>query len=150
MSDDILNTIEVLTARVASKEAELIELKKLINGLCSEARIDSKYSDVSTASSASLRSDQFYGQTLTTALRNYLEFRKISGQGAASVNDIFKGIKSGGYKFETNNEENQRISVGNALRKSSSIFHRLPTGYFGLLSWYPSAKEPEQNAHTTT
>jgi len=88
---------------------------------------------------------------LTAAIRNYLDQRKSSGLGAATVTEIYKAIKAGGYKFETSNEENQKISVGNALRKTSSIFHRLPTGYFGLLAWYPSAKpKPEAAGSTKT
>src|SRR6266853_1540078 len=75
MSDDILNTIEVLTARVTAKETELNELKKLVNGLCSEAGLQPRFAHVATkgGSVAPIRSDQFYGQTLTAAIRNYLE-----------------------------------------------------------------------------
>ena len=95
---------------------------------------------------ATIRSDQFYGQTLTAAIRNYLEQRKASGLGAAAVQEIYQAIKDGGYKFETKNDENAKIGVGNALRKTSSIFHRLPNGQYGLLTWYPSAKaKPEGN-----
>ncbi len=146
MSDDILNTIEVLANRVSAKEEEANKLKKLVNELCSEAEIDPRYPHISEAGGggAAVRSDQFYGQTLTAAIRNYLECRKSSGLGAAPVADIFRAIRGGGYKFETNSEENAKISVGNALRKTSSIFHRLPNGHYGLLVWYPSAKaQPE-------
>ncbi len=54
-------------------------------------------------------------------------------------------MKGGGYKFETASEENAKTGVRNALRTSSSIFHRLPNGHYGLLSWYPSAKAPDEN-----
>ena len=42
--------------------------------------------------------------------------------------------RSGEYKFETKNETNSQISVGNTLRKTRSIFHRLPTGHYGLIA----------------
>jgi hypothetical protein len=150
MNEDILNTIEVLTNKIRVKEEEANKLKKLVNELCIEAGAEARYSDVaeSGAGVTAIRADQFYGQTLTAAIRNYLERRKTSGLGAASVPEIYRAIKEGGYKFETNREENAKISVGNALRKTSSIFHRLPNGHFGLLAWYPSAKSPEEATRT--
>ena len=83
MSDDILNTIEVLTNKVRAKEEEANKLKKLVNELCGEAGIATRYADIPEAGSSvtAIRSDQFYGQTLTAALRNYLEHRKASGLG---------------------------------------------------------------------
>src|SRR6266571_1547810 len=152
MNAEILNTVEVLTNKIRAKEEEANKLKKLVNELCIEAEIEIRYPDISELGNtlSAIRSDQFYGQTLTAAIRNYLERRKASALGAASVTEIYKAIKAGGYKFETNNDENQRISVGNALRKTSSIFHRLPNGYFGLLAWYPSAKPEVEPAGTRT
>jgi hypothetical protein len=149
MSNDILNTIEVLTSKVRAKEEEANKLKKLVNELCEEVEIPVRYPHISEGGAAisGIRSDQFYGQTLTAAIRNYLELRKAANLGAASSGEIFGAIKDGGYKFGTNNEDNAKISLGNALRKSSSIFHRLPNGSYGLLAWYPNAKElPDGNA----
>ena len=77
---------------------------------------------------------------MTAAIRNYLEIRKSSGLGAATVTEIYRAIRDGGYKFEAKSEEIAQIGVGNALRKTSSVFHRLPNGQYGLLGWYPSAK----------
>jgi hypothetical protein len=149
MNDDILNTIDVLTKKVGAKEEEANKLKKLINELCAEADIAIRYPNIAQAgaSISAIRSDQFYGQTLTAAIRNYLEQRKASNLGAAGVQEIYLAIKDGGYKFETKNEEIAKISVRSALRKTSSIFHRLPNGQYGLLVWYPSAKaKPEVEA----
>ncbi|MEY2427419.1 MAG: hypothetical protein QOJ40_304 [Verrucomicrobiota bacterium] len=146
MADDITNTIEVLGNKVRTKEEEVKKLKKLVNELCDEVGIPARYSNVGDAGGDSaLRSDHFYGQTLTAAIRNYLDHRKSSGLGAASSVDIYRAIRDGGYKFETRNEDIAKISVNNALRKTSSIFHRLPNGQYGLLAWYPSAKVPPEN-----
>jgi hypothetical protein len=153
MNDDILNTIETLSARIALKEDEVNRQKKLVNELCGEAGIAVRYPSITEAgtSVSALRSDQFYGQTLTAAIRSYLERRKSANLGAASVGEIYKAIKAGGYKFDTKSEDNAKTSVGNALRKTSSIFHRLPNGEFGLLVWYPSAKAlPEADAPAKT
>ena len=151
MEDDILKTIESLTNRARAKQDDLDKLKNLINELCAEAGIASRFENVSEAGNlASLRSDQFYGMPLTSAIRGYLELRKSSGLGAATVTEIFRSIKGGGYKFDTKNDDNARIGVANALRKSSSIFHRLPNGQYGLLSWYPSAKVPAGDIESET
>jgi hypothetical protein len=145
MADDILNTIDVLTARVTAKEEEANKLKKLVNELCGEAGIPTRYANIAeTGGATTIRSDQFYGLPLTAAIRNYLEIRKASNLGAATLTEIFRAIRDGGYKFDTKNEENARIGVGNALRKTTSVFHRLPNGEYGLLAWYPSAKAPPQ------
>ena len=149
MNNDISNTIDVLTARVRAKEDEANKLKRLVNELCAEVGIQILFPGVSDQSAATgpIRSDEYYGQTLTAAIRNYLERRKTAGSGAASVSEIFSAIKEGGYKFESRNDENAKTSVGNALRKTSSIFHRLPNGNFGLLIWYPGAKaKPEDES----
>lgn len=147
MSDDILNTIGVLTKRVEAKEEEANKLKKLVNELCEEAGVAVRYPNIATSGTIStIRSDQFYGQTITAAIRNYLEQRKASGLGAAGLNEIYLAVRDGGYKFESKNEDNAKISVGNTLRKTSSVFHRLPNGEYGLLTWYPSAKaKPESS-----
>jgi len=147
MNDDIVNTIEVLVAKVRGKEDEANKLKHLVNELCSEACVAIRYPNVAQNGGVSLaiRADHFYGQTLTAAIRNYLEHRKASGLGAATVVEIFRAIRDGGYKFESRSEQNKQISVGNALRKTSSIFHRLPNGQYGLLAWYPSAKAVPEN-----
>src|SRR5258708_5985512 len=147
MNDDISSTIEVLANRVRAKEEEANKLKKLVNELCVELGIDQRYAITpeSGGISTSIRSDQFYGVTLPAAIRNYLEFRKAGGLGAAPVDEIYRAVKGGGYKFETASEENAKTGVRNALRTSSSIFHRLPNGHYGLLSWYPSAKAPDEN-----
>lgn len=142
MNDDILITIEALTKRVVAKEEETNKLKKLVNELCAEGEIPIRYPNIpqAGASISAIRSDQFYGQTITAAIRNYLDQRKAVGLGAATLNEIYLAVREGGYKFESKNEDNAKTSVGNTLRKTSSVFHRLPNGQYGLLEWYPSAK----------
>ena len=150
MADNIQDTIELLSARAVSKEEEANKLKALVNDLCKEAGIAARFGSIPTGG-ASIRSDQFYGLALTGAIRSFLEIRKSAGLGAASTGEIFRGIRRGGFKFGTKNDENARIVVSNALRKSSAIFHRLPNGEYGLLAWYPSAKALTANGdvHST-
>jgi hypothetical protein len=154
MNDELSNTIEVLTTRVRAKEEEANKLKRLINELCSEAGIEIRFPGITEngGTISAIRSDEYYGQPLTAAIRNYLERRKTSGLGAATLSEIFNAVREGGYKFDTRNDENAKIGVGNALRKTTSVFHRLPNGQYGLLTWYPNAKarlpESEGREHT--
>src|SRR5258708_28286360 len=97
MNNEIENTIEVIARRVAVKDAEINELKKLVNQLCKEAGIEPRYENIAEAGagSGSVRSDEYYGQPLTSAIRKVLERRKSVGLGAASVADIYKAVRDG-------------------------------------------------------
>lgn len=148
VNENILNTIEVLAGKVALKEEEANKLKKLVNELCAEIGEPLRYAHIaeSGAGISSIRSDQFYGQPITAAIRDYLKLRESAKLGAASINEIYAAIKEGGFKWDTKNEMNAKIGVSNTLRKSSSIFHKLPNGRYGLLAWYPSAKSNGESA----
>jgi len=140
--------IEHLRHKVSEKEDELIRLKETINGLSEDAGLDKPYPNVrpegSVGDISAIRADQFYGQPLSTAIRTYLEMRKASGFGAASLGEIHNAVRTGGFAFNTRDEENAKTSVRLTLRKNSSVFHRLPNGEYGLLAWYPGAKEQKQ------
>ncbi len=141
MSNDILSSIETLSTKVRKQEEETNALKRVVNSLCEDAKVPPRYPNISSsAQDLNIRKDQYYGQPLNAALRSYLEYRKAANLGPASIGDIFQGIKSGGYKFETKSDDIAKIGVAAALRKTSSVFHRLPTGEYGLLAWYPNAK----------
>jgi hypothetical protein len=87
-----------------------------------------------------VRSDEFYGQPLATAIRAVLEKRKGAGIGPAAVRDIYDTLGSGGFKFEAKDEDNAIRGLRQSLTKNSSTFHKLPNGLYGLLEWYPNAK----------
>jgi hypothetical protein len=143
MDNTIINAIEVFKNRIKEKEDELNRLKKAVNDMAKDAGLPSIYASVAsetTGSLATLRADIFYGQPLLTAIRTYLDMRKASGLSASSSTEIYEAVKAGGYKFDTNGEENAKTGVRNALRKNSAVFHRLPNGDYGLLAWYPNAK----------
>jgi hypothetical protein len=87
-----------------------------------------------------IKADTFYGKTIGQAAREYLEMRKASGLGPATPREIYESLMQGGFQFETKVETNALVSLRNTMRKSSRIFHRLPNGQYGLLTWYPNAK----------
>jgi hypothetical protein len=145
--------IAELQSYLADLERQAAETKQVINGLCKRAGMDPLYPDTAQATSAAvgaLRSDSFYGKPMTSAAREYLEMRRAAGLGPATPREIFEALEKGGYTFETKDETTAIISVRGTIRKSSSIFHRLPNGAYGLLSWYPAARpnkdDDEDNA----
>lgn len=87
-----------------------------------------------------IRNDQFYGQPLATAIREFLQMRKAAGGGAASVKEIYDALVRGGFKFEARDDVNAQRGLRQSLTKNSITFHKLPNGNYGLLEWYPNAK----------
>jgi len=94
----------------------------------------------------SMRRDEFYGVALATAIRRYLEMRRSSGMGPATVQDMYEALVAGGFRFETKNTDNAKRGLYISLAKNTAVFHKLPGGdndqgaIFGLLEWYPNAK----------
>ena len=152
MKDELKQAIEVMERRLAEQVAKVASTKKLINELCAEAGEAPRYADVSTdAGPGRFRSDQFYGQPLSSAVREIMEIRKAGGLGAASVNEIYDALIKGGFHFDAKGDENAKRSLRISLTKNSAMFHRIPNGQYGLLSWYPAVKptkdkEPDEPA----
>jgi hypothetical protein len=72
--------------------------------------------------------------------------RRAANLGPATPRDIYEALVKGGLKFDTTVVANAITGVRGTLRKNSSIFHKLPNGEYGLLSWYPRAKAARPNA----
>lgn len=144
MSDHIQQTIADLQAKLSEQESAVVKTKRLINQLCDMAGMPPMYQDTeiheSGAVSLSIQGDQFYGQPLSTCIRQILEMRKSLKQGPATVNEIYAALTQGNYQFETKSEDNAKRGLRISLTKNTAIFHKLPNGKFGLLEWYPNAK----------
>jgi hypothetical protein len=147
MSEHIKQTIAELQAELAKQEQATLEKKRLINMLCAHAGMQPMYSDtemkVSKGTSLSIRSDQFYGQSMVTAIRQILEMRKALDQGPASINELYAAMQEGGFAFDARDDDNAKRGVRISVTKNSSIFHKIPSGKIGLLEWYPGAKQPK-------
>jgi len=151
--------IEALEKDALALERQWNELVSAINVLRSKAGLPPRPgsgmprgSDVnagatevegSGAAPVQVRSDTFYGKRMGTAVREYMEMRRASGQGAAKTREIFDGLKAGGFVFETKDDSVAMISLRNMMRKRSEIFQRVPNGAYGLKAWYPHAKQPK-------
>jgi hypothetical protein len=144
MREEFKPAIDTLLLDLADQEKQVMDTKLVINRLCSRAGIDPLFPDAAAATSSagvgSIRPDSFYGKVLNTAAREYLEMRKAANLGPATPREVYEALVKGGYAPDTKDETNAIIGVRATLRKNSSVFHRLPNGTYGLLSWYPNAK----------
>lgn len=144
MRDEFKPAIDALLADLADLEKQVVDTKLVINRLCARAGMDPLFPDAAAETGASgpvsLRSDSFYGKAISTAAREYLEMRRASGLGPAAPREVYEALVRGGYTFEAKDETVAIIGLRATLRKNSSIFHRLPNGTYGLLSWYPNAR----------
>src|SRR5258706_3436242 len=103
MRDENLKLVETLREKIRAKEEEARQLKIVVNGFYSDAGEPIPYPNANTESVAnhtSLRSDLFYGSTISEDAQMYLEMRKASGLVSASVNDIYAVLKTGRYRFD--------------------------------------------------
>ena len=145
MSNTIDPAIAALQSDLAALESQVYGVKSAINLLCKHAGKPEMYpnltADDSKVSIGNIQADTFYGKTIGAAAREYLEMRRAANLGPASTREVYDALIEGGFKFNSKNENNAMISLGQTLRKNSKMFHKLPNGNYGLLSWYPNAKE---------
>jgi len=138
MHDDKLTAaLDVLLEQLNAQVREVSETKRTINGLRRRMGEDALFPDenenADTGVSA-IRPDQFYGKPLATAVQQFLERRK----GAASAEDILRGLEQGGFDFRQlgwGEADRQRI-LAISLAKNNVTFHKLPNNTFGIRSWY--------------
>jgi hypothetical protein len=157
MKEHLQKTLDQAKRKLAEQEAAVVATKKLVNQLCAFGGVPPMYAESDfqggvTAGLGSIRSDTFYGKSASTAVREYLDMRHSSGLGAASHEEIISALKAGGFDYSTlaENELVAQRTVAITMGKNSSIFHKLPNGNWGLLAWYPEAKERKQQKKAAT
>jgi hypothetical protein len=150
MDNAFAPAIAALQAELAELDRKSRELKGTINVLCKHAGQPELYQNIGaeagTATVAGIKADTFYGKTIATAAREYLEMRKASNLGPATPREIYEALVEGGYQFEAKSKDIAMVGLRSNLRKNSKTFHRLPNGQYGLLSWYPNAKAAKASA----
>lgn len=149
MTKTLDQAIEEIVGQIGKLEADIRDKKNTVNTLCGVAGRDPMYTlDAPEAAVPNrIRSDQFYGQALATAVRTILEMRKQQNLGAATVKEIFEALSAGGYTFNTKSDDVAHASLRNSLSKNTVTFHKLPNGRFGMLSWYPNPKSARAAAN---
>ena len=136
--DHARRTIELLRDEIAEEERRIADKKKGVNGLCQAMGQPALYQESELSPAAPLREDEFYGLSLPQAIAAVLNWRRSAGQGSACVQDILDTLVRGGFRFRSNNADNQKRNLYTVLREND-CFHKLPRGNYGLTAWYPSA-----------
>lgn len=141
MKEKINAAIEVFLSDLEEQTRNINETKKMINALRSKIGEEPLFTDIDLPQNQNIsRPDIFYGKPLSTAAREFLEWKKR----ACMVEEILQGLTQGGFDFKALGwKENDRLrSLAVSLAKNSAIFHRLPTNNaFGLLAWYPEVQK---------
>lgn len=146
MSEHLQKAIEELEAKLREQLAAVAKTKSGINQLAELAGIEVPYPDVEEkVSSRVVRGDQFYGKSLQTSMREYLEMRGKPG-GPVGVSEMHAALVKGGHQFDTKDDMNAKRVMRITLSKNSTVFHKLPNGQWGLFSWYPNLKPPKAKA----
>jgi hypothetical protein len=148
MSNDGSGYLDKLKAKIAQLQAEIKKAKLAANAIAEIDGAPCPYpgaDDDAEVVVTSFHSDDFYGQPLATCVRRILEARKATGPGPATVADIHDALVAGGYAFDTKDEATAKNSLRTSLGKNPQ-FHKLPTGTWGLIAWYPKARnKPNEN-----
>jgi hypothetical protein len=148
MKEQLSGAIDALLAKLEEQMQGVIETKRMINSLRKMIGEDPLFSESEVQQPqidlGPIKADQYYGKPLASAARDYLERRKT----ACPAEDILKGLAVGGFDFEgTGWREKDRLrSLSISLAKNTAIFHRLPNGTFGLLTWYPGVANRKAEA----
>lgn len=147
--DAFAPAINRMVEELARLEGEASELKKTINKLCGFAGRPPMFQVVepSRVNISSLRRDQFFGVPLATAVKQFLEMRgdpKAGGLGAATINEVYDALVSGGFDFQTSNGENAKRALRSSLSKNTAAFVRVGgsgDAAYGLKEWYPAVRD---------
>ena len=146
MESNLDPAIEELRNKLKTQMEDVIETKKAIN-LLRKIKGDSPlFNDLGLNQVPDdIRPDQYYGKPLSTAAREYLEYKKE----ACTAKNILQGLQEGGFDFDALGwSESDRLRIFSiSLGKNSATFHRLPNGTYGLLAWYPNVKKAKTDTN---
>lgn len=138
-------SIQALERKLREHEQKANEVRAAINVLCLDDGLPPRYNITREGGDGSpvttqIRDDTFYGKKQQTAARMYLEMRGAQDLGPAKPREIYDALKAGGYQFQAKDEETALVGLRAMLRKRTAVFHKLPTGSYGLTSWYEDIK----------
>ena len=152
MVSDVNHVIGMLEKDLQAHLKKVADTKRTINHILELAGQPPRYKQIDDEDKpgvANIRGDQFYGRPLATAVRMYLEMRRVSNLGPASIAEIHEALVAGGYEFETKNDANAKRGLRISMSKNTATFHKLPTGQYGLLDWYPEKKAARERGQAT-
>jgi len=135
-------TIADLENRLKELQEEARKIKTAINCLCDVTGQQPRYDEIEEKPTKSIviASDAYYGRPLATVVTEILDKRKATGQGAATLDEIYKELVAGGCKLVGKNEGIKKRGLAISMGKNQK-FHRLPNETWGLKAWYSGVKE---------
>lgn len=144
------SAITAIQELITALEKEAADAKRTLNRMLVRGGKPPRYSDAElnadSVSVGQILPDRFYNLGLAPAMKDYLKMRKASNLGPATIQDIYEAMVRGGFKFETENEDNRRRGMRQSLTKNTVMFHKLPNGNFGLVDWYGDLKIQDEPA----
>jgi hypothetical protein len=147
MSNERQTEIDALVRRVEDMDRKANVVRRAVNVLCEEASLPVRFPEIMESSGSAkamqINDATFYGKKLQTALKEFLEMR--GKEHPAKPKEILDALKSGGYVFETKNDDVALVSLRATLRKRHLVFHRLPSGAYGLTAWWPELKKSKSD-----
>jgi hypothetical protein len=141
MNEEVKATIARLMKELKNQVQEVSDTKRVINRLSRTAGVDPPFPDAEPESleGSSIRPDEYYGQPLGKSVQDFI---KRHGT-ACTPEQIVSGLVSGGFDFDLQGwiggKGDRARAMGSALAKNPAVFHRLPTGLWGLTVNYPEA-----------
>jgi hypothetical protein len=83
-----------------------------------------------------LKPDQFaHHSAPSPAAREFLEWRKQHGGGAAALDEVYQALVEGGYPFEGRDGSAIKAGLKIALAKDKKV-EELSNGHYGMRAWY--------------
>ncbi|MEW6768522.1 MAG: hypothetical protein AB1342_10885 [Pseudomonadota bacterium] len=146
---DLIPAINRLVDDIDKAEAETAEMKRTVNRLCGYANLPIRYPTIEDAQAGGrlrISPGQFYRKPLATAVSAYLKMRGNAddgGTGPATIDEIYDALREGGFIFNAESDATGKRSLAIAIAKNSQTFEKLPTGQFGMRSWYQRKDEEE-------
>jgi hypothetical protein len=142
MADELQGAIDRLKEKLAREVQAVSATKRAINVLAEEMGQDPIYPDAEPENLegvGSLRPDEYYGKTLGKSAQDFIRRSKT----ACTLEQIVAGLVRGGFDFKlqgwTGGESDRARALAAALSKNPDVFHRLPSGLWGLAENYPTA-----------
>ena len=118
-------TILDLEQRLAEIDAEANKIKSAINCLCDVIGDSPKYL-IETEDSKNVagkpRPDEYYGRPQATVVTEVLQKRCNAGLGAATLDELFEELSSGGFEFTGKNDGIKKRGLAIAMGKNQFYF----------------------------
>lgn len=142
MNDELQAAIDRLKDDLKVKVQAVSDTKRAINMIAKTMGRDPLYPDAepeSAEGTGSIRPDEYYGKTLGKSAQDFIRRSNT----ACTLEQIIAGLVRGGFDFKlqgwTGGEGDRARALAAALSKNPDVFHRLPSGLWGLAENYPTA-----------